>query len=144
MTRKHLSEARYNYYFIKNSSGIHNVGYALKLLEFSNNKLDEILGVIPSGIKHEEIEGVMWFKETEGLDPVKFDHNFHSEFFPDCVECHDKLFSMEKGATDATGFLTMSNMARGKFCGACHNGEIAESITERCEKCHVKISETEN
>jgi hypothetical protein len=38
---------------------------------------------------------------------------------------------MRAGAND----VTMSDIIDGKFCGMCHNGEIAWS-TEHCDRCH--------
>ncbi|MFQ5431828.1 MAG: c(7)-type cytochrome triheme domain-containing protein [Nitrospinota bacterium] len=58
--------------------------------------------------------------------------------FPKCKNCHDKLFNMKVGSSDAMALLTMSNMTRGQFCGKCHNGEDATALTEDCEMCHVK------
>ncbi len=135
---KLYQEARYNYFFVKQSPGVHNVGYSKSLLEAAENKLDSILGEEPIEETEEtEEEEIFWFEDTEGLAPVRFSHEFHQSMFPECGECHDNLFSMEKGSSDSLGLLTMSNMKRGKYCGHCHNGEEATNITESCDMCHV-------
>ena len=69
--------------------------------------------------------------EREGVRPVIFPHWFHRIRFR-CKVCHSELgFEMRAGAND----VTMNDIVEGKFCGACHNGEIAWS-TEHCDLCH--------
>lgn len=137
---KLFQEARYNYFFVEQSPGVHNVGYSKSLLDAAEKGLDSILGNKHMEEKDAGAEGkeVFWFKDTEGLDPARFDHEFHQSLFPECKECHERLFAMERGSADALGLLTMSNMKNGKYCGHCHNGNEAASITENCGKCHVK------
>ena len=49
--------------------------------------------------------------------------------------CHSELgFEMRAGAND----VTMNDIAEGRFCGLCHNGEIAWS-TENCDLCHTGL-----
>lgn len=69
--------------------------------------------------------------EKEGVKPVIFPHWFH-RIRIQCRVCHGELgFVMRAGAND----VTMDEITQGKFCGACHNGEIAWSV-ENCELCH--------
>ena len=69
--------------------------------------------------------------EKEGVRPVVFSHWFHRIRFR-CKVCHDELgFKMRAGAND----VRMADIANGKFCGLCHNGEIAWGA-ERCDLCH--------
>ena len=69
--------------------------------------------------------------EREGVRPVIFPHWFHRIRFR-CAVCHSELgFEMRAGAND----VTMNDIVEGKFCGACHNGEIAWT-TENCDLCH--------
>jgi len=69
--------------------------------------------------------------EKEGVAPVIFPHWFHRIRFR-CKVCHAELgFEMRAGANQ----VLMADIVRGKFCGACHNGEIAWS-TENCRLCH--------
>ncbi len=64
------------------------------------------------------------------IGPVKFSHNFHTKTFK-CADCHTKLFAMKKGGSK----MNMDAMYSGKFCGTCHNGNIASPASE-CNKCH--------
>ncbi len=69
--------------------------------------------------------------EVEGVRPVIFPHWFHRIRFR-CKVCHSELgFEMRAGAND----ITMEDIIDGKFCGMCHNGEIAWPV-ENCDLCH--------
>jgi len=74
--------------------------------------------------------------------PAVFSHGKHTEREKlSCIECHPKVFIMKVGKNVVkTGQLTMSEMKKGKYCGNCHNGEKAFSVTEisSCQKCHPK------
>lgn len=69
--------------------------------------------------------------DTEGFPPATFPHWVHRIQFR-CYACHDAIFPM-KGRKEP---ITMTAMAEGKWCGACHNGKVAWSIDE-CQRCHV-------
>lgn len=67
-----------------------------------------------------------------GMRPVVFPHWFHRIRFR-CKVCHNELgFEMRAGAND----VTMSDIIDGKFCGMCHNGEVAWEV-ENCDLCHT-------
>jgi c(7)-type cytochrome triheme protein len=69
--------------------------------------------------------------EAEGVRPVIFPHWFHRIRFR-CKVCHYELgIKMRAGSND----MTMGEITDGKFCGMCHNGEIAWSA-ENCDLCH--------
>jgi len=69
--------------------------------------------------------------EAEGVRPVVFPHWFHRVRFR-CAVCHDELgFKMRAGSNE----VTMKDIVDGKFCGGCHNGDIAWS-PDRCDLCH--------
>jgi len=69
--------------------------------------------------------------ETGGVRPVIFPHWFHRIRFR-CKVCHHELgFEMRAGANE----VTMDDISDGKFCGMCHNGEVAWSA-ENCDLCH--------
>lgn len=69
--------------------------------------------------------------EANGMRPVVFSHWFHRIRFR-CKVCHSELgFIMRAGANK----ISMAEIIDGKFCGMCHNGEIAWSV-ERCDLCH--------
>ncbi len=69
--------------------------------------------------------------EKEGMRPVIFSHWFHRIRFR-CKVCHSELaFKMRAGANE----VTMADIIEGRFCGMCHNGEVAWSV-ENCDLCH--------
>jgi len=69
--------------------------------------------------------------EKEGMRPVVFSHWFHRIRFR-CKVCHNELgFQMRAGANN----VRMTDIVNGKFCGSCHNGEIAWGA-DRCDLCH--------
>ncbi|HZX33230.1 MAG TPA: c(7)-type cytochrome triheme domain-containing protein [Rhodocyclaceae bacterium] len=69
--------------------------------------------------------------EKAGMRPVIFPHWFHRIRFR-CKVCHAELgFKMRAGSN----LITMADIIDGRFCGACHNGEIAWS-PENCDLCH--------
>jgi c(7)-type cytochrome triheme protein len=69
--------------------------------------------------------------EAGGVNPVIFPHWFHRIRYQ-CRVCHSELgFEMRVGAND----VTMEEISNGRFCGACHDGDIAWSI-ENCDLCH--------
>jgi c(7)-type cytochrome triheme protein len=69
--------------------------------------------------------------EANGMRPVVFQHWFHRIRFR-CKVCHAELgFKMRVGAND----ITMTDIIDGRFCGACHNGDIAWA-PDKCDMCH--------
>lgn len=69
--------------------------------------------------------------EAEGVNPVIFPHWFHRIRYQ-CRVCHSELgFEMRVGAND----VTMEEISNGRFCGACHDGDIAWSV-DNCHLCH--------
>jgi c(7)-type cytochrome triheme protein len=69
--------------------------------------------------------------DKEGVRPVVFPHWFHRIRFR-CKVCHSELgFKMRAGAND----VLMSDIIDGRFCGMCHNGQIAWG-PDRCDLCH--------
>lgn len=71
------------------------------------------------------------YAEKEGMRPVVFPHWFHRTRFL-CKVCHHELgFKMRAGSND----VRMSDIIEGRFCGMCHNNQIAWG-PERCDLCH--------
>jgi c(7)-type cytochrome triheme protein len=69
--------------------------------------------------------------EKAGVRPVVFPHWFHRIRFR-CKVCHSELgFKMRAGAND----VLMTDIIDGKFCGMCHNGQVAWGA-EQCDLCH--------
>jgi len=77
------------------------------------------------------------FADAAGMRPAVFPHWFHRIRFR-CKVCHADLgFKFKAGGNK----ITMAKIIDGKFCGACHNGEIAWSV-ENCSMCHSGIPGT--
>lgn len=69
--------------------------------------------------------------EKEGLRPVIFPHWFHRIRFR-CKVCHSELgFKMRAGSNN----VLMTDIIDGKFCGMCHNDQIAWGPSN-CDLCH--------
>ena len=75
--------------------------------------------------------------------PVKgvlFDHKGHVDIGLDCASCHDQAFEMRVGAAEENyKAFTMQAMYAGKYCGVCHNGNIAFAANTRCTSCHIGV-----
>lgn len=91
-----------------------------------------LIAVIPPPASAEYADVVLNRRsEKEGMRPVVFPHWFHRIRFR-CKVCHHELgFKMRVGSND----FKMSDIAEGKFCGACHNGDIAWP-PDQCDMCH--------
>jgi len=77
------------------------------------------------------------YADAAGIRPAVFPHWFHRIRFR-CKVCHADLgFQFKAGGNK----ITMAKIIDGKFCGACHNGEIAWSV-ENCAMCHSGIPGT--
>lgn len=71
------------------------------------------------------------YSEKQDMRPVIFPHWFHRIRFR-CKVCHHELgFEMRAGAND----VTMDDIIDGRYCGMCHNGDVAWSV-ENCDLCH--------
>jgi c(7)-type cytochrome triheme protein len=63
--------------------------------------------------------------------PAVFNHTSHLASYR-CADCHTKHFPYKT----VIGKTSMSDMGKGKSCGACHNGKAAFASTGDCNKCH--------
>lgn len=71
------------------------------------------------------------YSDAAGMRPVVFPHWFHRIRFR-CKVCHADLgFKFKAGGND----INMYKIIEGKFCGACHNGNVAWSV-KNCILCH--------
>lgn len=69
---------------------------------------------------------------------VLFSHKAHVEDAGlDCESCHDDLFEMEAGVAEEQPDFNMLALSEGRYCGACHDGEMAFSSSTRCASCHI-------
>lgn len=70
--------------------------------------------------------------EVKGSMPnVSFPHKQHTEWL-ECVNCHDAIFTPQKGANP----MSMAEIMLGQKCGVCH-GSVAFPVTE-CRRCHTE------
>ena len=77
------------------------------------------------------------YADAAGMRPAVFPHWFHRIRFR-CKVCHADLgFKFKAGGNK----ITMAKIINGRFCGACHNGEVAWSV-ENCAMCHSGIPGT--
>jgi c(7)-type cytochrome triheme protein len=100
------------------------LGQALLLLFFC------LAVVMPA---HSEYGDVVLNQNSEkaGVRPVIFPHWFHRIRFQ-CKVCHSELgFKMRAGSNT----VLMNDIIEGKFCGMCHNGQVAWP-PDRCDLCH--------
>ena len=68
---------------------------------------------------------------------VFFSHTSHvEEAGLDCDNCHDDLFTMEAREVQEEPDFNMLALSEGRYCGACHDGEMAFSSSTRCASCH--------
>ena len=67
-----------------------------------------------------------------GLAPVLYPHWMHRILF-ECKVCHDSIFQMKRWTND----ITQEKIVAGKQCGVCHDGKMAFSAEEKCERCHL-------
>ena len=71
------------------------------------------------------------YADAAGMRPVIFPHWFHRIRFA-CKVCHADLgFKLKAGGNE----INMAKIIEGRFCGACHNGEIAWNV-DNCNVCH--------
>jgi len=80
---------------------------------------------------------IIWNKP---VPRVGFSHKVHTmDAGMECDSCHDDLFEMEAGASEAKEDFTMKGFSEGKYCGACHDGDTAFHTNnyEKCTACHT-------
>lgn len=80
--------------------------------------------------------GNMVFKDTKNFAPVVFSHANHKSAGLGCADCHDVMFKKQRGSNDRRNAITMKTLQAGEFCGSCHNGQQAFSVSENCKQCH--------
>lgn len=90
-----------------------------------------------SGEGDEEDGGTIIF--TKPVKAVVFEHKIHIDQGLECDSCHDDLFEMETGSAEAKDDFTMASLYKGKYCGACHDGDMAFASNTRCTVCHIGV-----
>jgi formate-dependent nitrite reductase cytochrome c552 subunit len=127
-----INEARHNYTFSLMGKGVHNIEYALKLLNHANNNTEEALALIEEGYQpkmykteytctglcHVGLEG-----RTVPFNEIQFPHEGHMGMDLQCLDCHSP-----RGKHGKTYF---------KNCAECHHGEGAGEVA--CGDCHLDV-----
>lgn len=77
---------------------------------------------------------------TKPVKAVIFSHKAHTEDLGlQCGWCHDKVFEMEALHMQKEADFDMNSLCNERYCGTCHNGDIAFSTTTQCARCHIGI-----
>ncbi len=77
---------------------------------------------------------------TKPLMAVMFSHENHAgEAGLDCDSCHDEIFPMEALAAEENEDFTMKSLYEGKYCGTCHDGDMAFASDTQCARCHIGV-----
>ena len=77
---------------------------------------------------------------TKPVKAVIFSHDKHVEDIGlECDSCHDDIFEMETGYAESQDDFTMESLYAGKYCGACHDGDMAFASNTRCTTCHIGV-----
>jgi len=70
--------------------------------------------------------------QVEWFTDIHFSHELHSKW-NGCELCHPEIFPTQK---NGPGNITMYQVAKGRYCGACHV-KVAFPVNE-CNHCHPK------
>lgn len=76
---------------------------------------------------------------TKPVKAVIFEHKNHIAQGLDCDSCHSGLFEMATGTAEGNDDFTMDSLYKGKYCGACHDGNTAFASNTRCTVCHIGV-----
>jgi predicted CXXCH cytochrome family protein len=121
-----ISDAQFNYNFIKKGDGVHNVVYAMQIVEATKKALQAVTGKkdgLP--VKADQVScmktchGEIGEKKVS-FGSVNFPHAMHIDGEASCRNCHSQY--AEHGKTNLIG------------CSSCHHGEGMGKV--RCSDCH--------
>jgi c(7)-type cytochrome triheme protein len=75
---------------------------------------------------------------TKPVKAVLFSHKAHTENIGlQCEWCHEKTFDVEALKVQGQPDFNMESLCNEKYCGVCHNGDVAFSTTTQCARCHI-------
>jgi hypothetical protein len=126
-----VTEAQHNASFVLLGKGAHNIGYAIKLLNYGRNNTEEALAHLKEGYRPQEIQTRYnctalcheWIQDRPvPLGGTSFRHPPHLENM-DCMDCHSP-----RERHGETYF---------RDCDVCHHGEGAGRV--RCVDCHEAV-----
>ncbi len=98
--------------------------------------------ITEEGVKYQESEEaggpeIIYTKPVKG---VLFSHKLHvKELGLPCESCHTAIFEMEAFKSQRNPDFIMDSLYKGKYCGACHNGQTAFASNTECATCHVGV-----
>jgi hypothetical protein len=128
-----LNEARQNYSLVNLGRGVHNIEYAIKLLNVANSKAEQALAAADKNYKPQEIKTnitcnslchVGIEKRTVPFNDTKFSHETHSAGLGiKCSDCHSPRENHGKT------YL--------KNCAGCHHGKEIKKVG--CGDCHLNV-----
>jgi hypothetical protein len=128
-----LNEARHNHSLVLLGKGVHNIEYAFKLLNASNNKTELAMAAVDRDYRPREFRTQMTCttfchvgmeKRSVPFNDTKFSHETHVMGNDmKCSDCHSPR------ETHGKTFL--------KTCAKCHHGK--EITRVKCEDCHLSV-----
>jgi hypothetical protein len=128
-----LNEARHNSSFVLLGKGVHNIEYAIKLLNVANNKTEQALAAMDKGYKPKEYQTQMTCttlchvgieRRNVPFNDINFSHETHVLGKGlKCSDCHSPRENHGKTIL--------------KNCVTCHHGKDMKKVT--CEDCHVSV-----
>jgi len=98
--------------------------------------------ITEEGVKYQESDEaggpeIVYVKPVKG---VLFSHKLHAQDLGlPCESCHPQIFEMEAFRAQKNSDFNMEALYKGKYCGACHNGETAFASNTKCASCHVGV-----
>ncbi len=107
-------------------------------------------GENPSKEKELLSQGVVYMESEEAGGPeivyakpvrgVLFSHKYHAkELGLPCESCHSGIFEMQALKSQENPDFNMEALYKGKYCGACHNGQSAFASNTKCATCHIGV-----
>jgi iron uptake system EfeUOB component EfeO/EfeM len=126
--KKKLDDAIHNYDFLVKGNGIHNIVYAMKIVQATKNALQEAEAKEKSGSAKPvafklSCTGICHVDIADRKVPfgkVTFPHAIHAEGEDSCLKCHSEY--------------AVHGQTRIKGCAECHHGEGMGKV--RCQDCH--------
>lgn len=162
---KLLNEARHNFSFVLVGKGVHNIEYAIKLLNYARKNTEEALGLLREGYEPEEFEtrytctslchgGIE--DRSVPFGKTVFPHLPHLEDM-DCMDCHsprkqhgETFFrncdmchhSMEIGRVDCVDcHQRTGNLFYGKMAVGVDDMPSFKATIIECDDCHRGLLE---
>jgi nitrate/TMAO reductase-like tetraheme cytochrome c subunit len=128
-----LNEARHNFSLVNLGRGVHNIEYAIKLLNVANNKTEQAMAALDKNYKPQEFKTAMTCtslchvgieRRSVPFNDIRFSHGTHaSGLGMKCADCHSPR--EQHGKT----YL--------KNCARCHHGKEMKKVG--CGDCHVEV-----